>query len=112
LFLVGVSTEPARVSEATDQLRHQLRRLAEEEPTINELDRTRRMLIGQRAMGLQRAISRATDLAVSELFGVAHGVSGYADGLKALEAGAVAETLSRRGALDPVEVVVLPETGS
>jgi zinc protease len=70
VFQVGVATDPSRAAEARAALLREVEHIANEPPSTDELDRVRRMLVGMRAMALQRASGRAASIATSDRLGL------------------------------------------
>lgn len=108
IFLAGLATDPERVLEAKTCLHAELVTLATEGPTEDELERCRRMLLGQMAMSLQRVTGRATDLAIARCYGIPWGLEVWRDQLAAVTASGVVDALQGIGLEDPLEIVILP----
>lgn len=109
VFTAGLSTDPARLDEATDALLAELARLCADPVPEAELAKVRRMLLGLEAMRLQRVSGRAAEQARCAR-------TGQAPGRAALEARLAAVTPERLLAacrswgLDaPTVVKVLPQ---
>ncbi len=108
VFAAGLATSPERIDEARTALVAELARFAEDGPTQDEVDRNRRMVLGQVAASLQRASSRAADLASAELFGLPSGLDGARASLQGVDARAVREAFAALDPGDPLVVVVRP----
>jgi zinc protease len=108
IFLAGLATDPTRRAEATEALRETLDHFAAEGPTPAEVERCRRMLLGQMAMSLQRVSGRATDLAIAERYGLPWGLQAWRKQLESVDAKAVVEALQRMALQDPLEIAVVP----
>ena len=107
-FSVGLATDPTRIQEAADGLREVLFTLAATGPTHEELDRVRRMLVGQAAMRLQRVAGRAAELSWSELLGRPVGIAALRARLARIKPATVQRALGRLELQDVVTVKVLP----
>jgi zinc protease len=68
-FAVYIATSPHQLEEALDGVRSELRRVAKEGVTLQELRRAQRYLIGTHAIGLQRKSAIAAALAFHEAYG-------------------------------------------
>jgi len=108
IFLAGLATDPTRREEATQALRATLNRFADEGPTPAEVERCRRMLLGQMAMSLQRVSGRATDLAIASRYGLPSGLAAWRKQLESVDAKGVVEALQRMSLTDPLEIAVVP----
>jgi len=69
-FAVYLGTAPEKVPEARTAVVHELQRLRAEPPTVEELERSRRYLVGVREIGLQRSGARAAVMAYDEAYGL------------------------------------------
>ncbi|MEO0600479.1 MAG: pitrilysin family protein [Myxococcota bacterium] len=107
-FSAGLATDPNRVDEAADALRESVLELARTGPTVEELDRVRRMIVGQAAMRLQRVAGRAAELAWSERLGRPVGVDALRERLAAVTPETVQQALERLRLHEAVTVRVLP----
>lgn len=92
-FVAGLATEPRRTAEAIRRLSGHLHTLAECPPTTEELERSKNVLKGQAAMGLQRAADRAADAAISERLGVPWDFKSYCESLDRVSAEEVSAAL-------------------
>lgn len=108
VFDAGVSCDPGRVDEARVALLEELRRFAAEGPTDVEIARAVRMLLGQRAMSLQRVVGRANELAATMLYGLPTGLDVYQRELEEVDAEAIRRALAARGVDDPLVITVMP----
>lgn len=108
VFEVGVTTDPDRADEARAALVDELRRFAAEGPTDAEIARAVRMLLGQRAMSLQRVVGRAVELATTTLYDLPFGLDAYRRELEAVDADGIRSALARRGVDDPLVITVRP----
>lgn len=66
---VSMSMDPERVDEGLEGLRAEVRRLAAEGPSPEELRRVQTFVLGMMVMGRQRVGARALDLALWERYG-------------------------------------------
>jgi zinc protease len=80
-LVAGLATEPSRTSEAIRRLRGHLHALAQQPPTPEELERSKNVLKGHAAMGLQRTSDRAAEAAVGERLGIRWGFEPYCTAL-------------------------------
>ncbi len=71
-FAVYMGTSPEKVEEALQGVEEHLARLRSEPPDPDELERTRRFLIGSHEIGLQRVGARASVMAFNERYGIGH----------------------------------------
>ncbi len=108
IFLAGLATDPERIDEARAALSAELVSFAEHGPTNEELERCRRMLLGQMAMSLQRVTGRATDLAIAQCYGVPWGLDHWREQLNSVKPADVVAALNRIGLNDPLEIAVFP----
>jgi zinc protease len=69
-FAVYIGTSPEKVDAALDGIRHELRRIREEEVTPDELARAKQHLVGTHEIGLQRNSARAATLALDCCYGL------------------------------------------
>jgi zinc protease len=92
-FFAGLATESNRADEAILRLQEQLHALAERPPDASELERSKNVLKGQAAMGLQRAADRATEAAISERLGIAGSFASYCASLDLVRAEEVSAAL-------------------
>lgn len=95
LLVYGLATDPDRLAEARRSLRQTFAVLAEEGPTEAEVERTVRMLLGQFASGHQNAATRATHLAMAQLYGYAPGFARYRERLESITPDQVQDVLKR-----------------
>jgi len=109
VFSAGLATDPARADEARVALLEAVAALAKEPPTDDEVERCRRMLVGQAAMGLQRASGRASDLALSMRLGLPQGLDAFRERMAAVTAADVHAVWADLWRREPVVVVVEPE---
>ncbi|MCA1826135.1 MAG: M16 family metallopeptidase [Myxococcales bacterium] len=86
-FAVYIGCGPAKISDALDGIRDELRRVREDPVTAAELDRARTHLIGTHAISLQRNSARAAVFAFDECYGLgADASSKYAERIAAVAA--------------------------
>jgi len=111
VFEVGLATDPKRAALASRALHAELERTLAEPPTAEEVERVRRMLIGQAAMALQRVSGRAGEMAVGERFNLPWGYERTREVLEATSAERVAEVLHDVLNRTQVRVIVRPEDG-
>ncbi len=71
-FAVYMGTSPDKVDQALAGIDKLLAEVAEQGITQAELERSKRYLIGNHQIGLQRLGSRATAMALNELYGLGH----------------------------------------
>ncbi|MBT3219252.1 MAG: insulinase family protein, partial [Proteobacteria bacterium] len=109
LFCAGLATEPRREKEARLALAESLHHLAANQPSIEELNRARRMLVGQAAMGLQRCAGRAASVAFAERLGLRWGIEPYRQALNKVEPAQVSQVLNDVLEGGTVEIVVVPK---
>jgi zinc protease len=69
-FAVYIGCGPAKVQEALDGIRNELRRVREHPISVAELERARTHLIGTHAISLQRNSARAAVYAFDECYGL------------------------------------------
>lgn len=110
VFQAGITSAPDRAREAARGLVSELGRITEEGPTEREVERAVRMLVGQRAMSLQRAVGRATNLAATTLYGLPWGMDAYRKELERIRPRDVREALQARGVGAPSVLTVLPRS--
>lgn len=70
LLVCSLATDPARVDEAEERLLASVARLRDEAIPEAEVERVRRYLVGATEMELQTASTRASSLALAELYGL------------------------------------------
>ncbi len=109
VFQAGLATEPGRIAEAEAALRAELARMAATPPHPDEVARYCRMLVGQAAMGLQRASGRAADVALSDRLGLPSGIDALRQALGALTPEDVHAAYAALWEGEPAVVVVEPE---
>ncbi len=86
-FAVYIGCGPAKVKEALEGIRNELRRVREDPITALELDRARTHLIGTHAISLQRNSARAAVYAFDECYGLGADASAkYAERIAAVRA--------------------------
>ena len=107
-FWAGVSTDPARASQAATQLTRCLLRLATDGPDRDELDRTRRLVAGLAAMGQQRVLGRASRVASAVRFDRPWGLEALRQRLEATGADDVRGALQRLDLDAALTVTVRP----
>lgn len=105
---LGVSCAPERVDEARDALIGEIRRLQDDGPTLDELDRCRALLHGDLAGALQRASGRASHLVNAFLFDRPWRAEDLARERAAVTPDHVRGALARVSAADPVVLTVRP----
>jgi len=106
-FAVYIGCSPAKIREALEGIRGELRRLREEPITTSELERARTHLIGTHAISLQRNSARAAVYAFDECYGLgAESSAKYAANVGAVTADDVLAT-ARRVLMPSREVVAL-----
>ncbi|MEZ4316494.1 MAG: pitrilysin family protein [Myxococcota bacterium] len=107
LLAIGLSTDPDRAEAARRALGEQLDLLRDTGPDEDELARNRTMLLGQFAMGQQRAGGRAVHLGLSAVYGRPADIASYQQELADTTAAHVRDAL--RALPDPLAVVVRPK---
>jgi zinc protease len=84
-FGVYIGTSPEKVDAALAGVQLELERLCREPPSDDEIDRTKRLLIGSHEIGLQRVGARASVMAFNELYNIGHEAHlDYADRIDAV----------------------------
>lgn len=91
-FAVYMGTSPEKLDQAIAGVEEQLDRLRQQPPTVEELARTQRYLIGAHAIGLQRVGARASIMAFNEVYDV--GYQAHLDYARRIEAVTAAELLA------------------
>jgi zinc protease len=95
-FAVYIGCGPAKVGEALEGIRTELRRVREEAISTAELERARTHLIGTHAISLQRNSARAAIYAFDECYGLGADASArYAEHIGAVTAADVLATAQR-----------------
>lgn len=68
-FTINIGTSPEKIEQAVDGIFAEVARLRSEPPTVEEVARAQRYLIGSHDIGLQRNSARAMGFALDELYG-------------------------------------------
>ncbi len=86
-FAVYIGCSPDKVDEAVESIRIELKKVCDAAPEADELERSRRYLMGSHDIGLQRASARAALAAFDEAYGLGFDAqSRYAAGIEAVDA--------------------------
>ena len=107
-FLVGMATDPERVVEARSSLQDVLQSVIDAPPSEADIASAVRMCVGHSAMGLQRALDRASDAALGERFGVVWGFDAQRAQLQSITTSDVQRVAQRILRDRPVRVTVEP----
>jgi len=95
-FAVYIGCGPAKVQEALDGIRNELRRVREDPVSAAEVERARTHLIGTHAISLQRNSARAAVYAFDECYGLgAEASAKYAERIAAVTADQVLDAAQR-----------------
>lgn len=108
VFSAGLGTAPDRAADAAAALRAEIERLASDGPAEEELERVRRMIIGQSAIEAQRASWRAARVALCERLGLPVGVEAWHQALAEVTCAHVQRALGAAYAQGAVLVEVVP----
>lgn len=107
---VGLSTDPARADEAATGLTEILAGIVGTPPDAGEMARCARMLVGQSALGLQRASARASHRATTELYGLPWGLDAYREALARVTQAQIVAEASKFLDGKPTELRVIPRS--
>jgi len=100
-FAVYIGTSPNKIEQATEGILSELQRIREEPVPTEELERTKRYLLGSYAISLQRNSSQAFSYALNELYGLGYNyLADYPKKLKEVTAEQVQDVARRYLTLD------------